>query len=50
VATGIGHIAATADFRRQDGYFVTGDLQEAEEIIDLMVSGGIGQIRLETVD
>ena len=34
----------------QHGQGMTGDLQEAEEIIDLMVSGGIGQIRLETVD
>lgn len=49
VDTGLGGVR-TSGFRKEGGYFVTGDVRAGEEAIDLVVSGGIGEVVLETVN
>jgi len=50
VETGLGGTTADGGFVRQNGYFVTPEYRDDVDAIDLFVSGGVGSVRLVTID
>jgi len=49
VETGLGSVSVDSAFRKDGNYFITENFREGEDAIDLVVSGGIGQVILEIV-